>query len=134
MYLNDVSGVMGTVNWCIANTENENEDEESVDSQTARAIINERKEAEYFGGSDDSDDDDDKEHVNQASKVRRDLCFFSRTFHRNTSNHCKTKEGVLRKTQKCSHVAQSKQLPLCKRKYPRRRFQGTNCLGRYQNC
>jgi hypothetical protein len=80
MYLNDVSGVMGTVNWCIANTENENEDKESVDSQTARAIINERKEAEYFGGSDDSDDDDDKEHVNQASKVRRDLCFLTGPF------------------------------------------------------
>jgi hypothetical protein len=107
MYLNDVSGVMGTANWCIANTENEKEDDESVDSQTARVIINERKEAKYVGGSDDSDDDDDKEHVNQAlqrenkpktSKVRQDLLYFSRTFHRNTSDHCKTKNtGVFPK-------------------------------------
>jgi hypothetical protein len=71
MYLNDVSGVMGTVNWCIANTENENEDDESVDSQTARAITNEREEAEYVGGSDDSDDDNDEEHVSQTLQCEK---------------------------------------------------------------
>jgi hypothetical protein len=73
MYLNDVSGVMGTANWCIANTENGNDDNDSIDSQTARAISNEREEAEYVRDTDDSDnDDDDKEHVNQAPQCDKE--------------------------------------------------------------